>query len=183
MTDDTPVARMTIQQIRSELRKWQALALAGVARTDAERDRVARLWQAVDDECRREQRMRQANLCTDEPKGEPYKPPEYFCVGARGASRGLGDQRIGYDRMTAFIQNTGDKSTEATCVAGGLADHIGRNVPAPSVRVLDAMPAAAGAVQACRMRAFGAADNDAIVAAMIAWPLELDGQANQCRRG
>jgi hypothetical protein len=69
------VAQLSMEEVRAELRGWQAKGLAGIARTDAEVDRVAMLLQRVDDECRREQRK--ATAATLPPSS--YQPPEYRC--------------------------------------------------------------------------------------------------------
>jgi hypothetical protein len=76
MSDQMPVALLSIEDVRAELRVWQARGLAGIARTDAERNRVATLWRRIDDECRRELRKTKAAAM---PTTTHDPPPVYRC--------------------------------------------------------------------------------------------------------
>jgi hypothetical protein len=44
--------QMDMDEVRSELKKWQEAGLAGTPRSDADKQRVASLWRRVDDDCR-----------------------------------------------------------------------------------------------------------------------------------
>jgi hypothetical protein len=83
------IRELSLDAVRDELRMWQRKGLAGIPRSDAERDRVAMLWARVDRVCRSEQHKARARGATFT-DGFPCDATVYTCeVCGAYASHGI----------------------------------------------------------------------------------------------